>query len=271
MADPIRCLNEAGVAHFKNFVTSLRAGTDATIPYALLTSEDNSFPLETPVSVERKSVDNWFEFGRYLQHTLKPLNRRDISLKDGLWNWLALYYFDELCPKSNGKLKPLDPAVYILSTPFNYQRYYRHLVRTPWLAVSDHGNFAKVLLATQASHSEIAEQLGANQDIFGNPKIIASAYKLYFDETTQKPKRGAAGKGAGSARRLRQIIRQLSLTYDLQGCTSAQFLQLLPKEFDKFKIKTEESLKTSASKPKGWKKLLNKLSPSTPAGGAQNI
>ncbi|HEY3770730.1 MAG TPA: hypothetical protein VGN44_18795, partial [Candidatus Angelobacter sp.] len=63
-------------------------------------------------------------------------------------------------------------------------------------------------------------------------------------------------------RRLTRIIGQLSLTYDLGQCTPAQFLQLLPKEFDKFKGK-EEDLEKKPQQKKGWKKLLDKLAPKT--------
>jgi hypothetical protein len=263
MASQIRCLNDFGVKQFSQFIESLRTGENNAIPYYLLTDDEASFPLAESVTVEKKIFPNRFEFGRYLQLILKPLDRRKISLNDALWNWLALYFFDELCPESNGKRNPLQAAVYVIEKPFNYLRYYRHIVRTPWLAVSDHGNFAKVLLSSQGTRSEIAEQLGATQDIFGNRVIIAGAYKLYFNEATQKPKRGTGGKLGGSPRRLTRIIGQLSLTYDLGQCTPTQFLQLLPREFDKFKGKEEDLEKKPQQKKKGWKKLLDKLAPKT--------
>ena len=45
-----------------------------------------------------------------------------------------------------GEFKTLAPGAYVLPARYDFQSYYRHLVRTPWLSVSDHGDRAKVLL-----------------------------------------------------------------------------------------------------------------------------
>jgi hypothetical protein len=102
----------------------------------------------------------------------------------------------------------------------------------PWLAVKEHGQHAKVLLITSGGgvRSDIGEQLGAQQFLFGNRTFIEAAYAMYFDESTQKPRRGAGGKGAGSARRLASIARQLELTYDVPTCGRNGFLCLLPRQ-----------------------------------------
>jgi hypothetical protein len=159
---------------------------------------------------------------------------RLISRNHGLWSWLALFYFDQLCKAdASGNRKPLEDAVYVLEERFSFRRYYRHAIRTPWMAVKEHGEHAKVLLLTsgKGTRTDINEQLGAYQHLFANKTIIASAYAMYFDVDQQKPRRGAGGKGGGSARRLASIARQLELTYDLQECTPTKFLGLLPREF----------------------------------------
>jgi hypothetical protein len=159
---------------------------------------------------------------------------RLISRNHGLWSWLALFYFDQLCKAdAAGNRKPLEDAVYVLEERFSFRRYYRHAIRTPWMAVKEHGEHAKVLLLTsgKGTRTDINEQLGAYQHLFANKTIIASAYAMYFDKEQQKPRRGAGGKGGGSARRLANIARQLELTYDLQECSPSKFLTLLPREF----------------------------------------
>ena len=47
-------------------------------------------------------------------------------------------------------------------------------------------------------------------------------------------KRGAAGKGAGSARRFVRIIRQYQMTYDLNSMNGKEIVELLPYEFAKW-------------------------------------
>jgi hypothetical protein len=185
--------------------------------------------------------------GAYLADVLKPLDRHQISRDHRLWNWLALYFFDSICrAEADGTRKLLRQELYVLDSKYNYLRYYKHLVRTPWLAVLDHGENAKILFAnSRGVRSDIEETLTASQQVLGNSTIISAACKLYFDPITEKPKRGAAGKTAGSPRRLTAVIQQLELTYDIQSCTAQQFLDLLPQEFNKFKVSKKISSKES--------------------------
>jgi hypothetical protein len=238
MSDHLRVLNEAGIAQFSEYLARLRSGAKEAPPFALLTDENTSIEAPGEVVLDRRTFSNPFEFGTYLSAALEPLDRREISYNHALWTWLALYFFEQICPAdATGARAPLEDAVYILQKKFNHQRYYRHLVRTPWLAVLEHGPNARVLLITtgRGSRSDIFEQLVSRQGIFGNATVIAGAQLLYYDPVTARPKRGAGGKGAGSPRRLVSVIQQLDLTYDLRTCTVDQFLTLLPAEFDKFK------------------------------------
>lgn len=238
MSDLLRVLNIAGIEGFTNYLQSLRNGSMAQPPFHLLTDDATSDPLDVDIPVEQQNFGDSFAFGKYLVATLKPLPRTEIAFNHALWSWLALYYFDQICPTLEGKRTVLEDAVYVLADTYNHRRYYRHLVRTPWLAVEENGDCAKVLLKNRGSgkRSDIFEQLAARQTIFGNKTIIAGAYKLYFDETAGLPKRGAGGKGAGSPRRLVSFIQQIDLTYDLMACTPDQFIGLLPKEFAKFQV-----------------------------------
>jgi hypothetical protein len=238
MSDLLRVLNEAGIDGFSNYLQSLRDGSIAPPPFHLLTDDQTSDPIDSDVVLQQQTFSDSFAFGEYLAGTLKHMNRTEMVFNHALWSWLALYFFDQVCPEVNGKRSVLEDAVYILADTFNHRRYYRHLVRTPWLAVEENGPCAKVLLKTRGGgkRSDIFEQLAARQTIFGNKTIIAGAYKLYFDEIAELPKRGASGKGPGSPRRLVSFIQQIDLTYDLMACTADQFIGLLPKEFAKFQV-----------------------------------
>lgn len=230
----IRTLNPEGLAKFSEYLAALRGDPKLAPPMAILNDGLYSDPFEPEVHIEVQELANAHDLGTYLNHVLADCEDRLISRNHALWSWLALLYFDQLCkPDAEGKRKPLEEAVYVLEQRFSFRRYYRHAVRTAWLAVKEHGEQAKVLLLTsgRGTRTDIGEQLGAYQHLFANKTIIGSAYAMYFDQQAQKPKRGAGGKGAGSARRLANIARQLELTYDLQDCPLAKFLALLPREF----------------------------------------
>lgn len=237
MTDCVRILNDSGIEGFRAYLQKLRVGAKDPTPTWLLTDSSTSIALTPSIEIEHKSFASRFDFGQYLSATLAPLGRRSISHHHALWTWLSLYYFDELClAQPDGARKVLEDAVYLLPARYNHQRYYRHIARTSWLAVSDHGENAKVLLSGvgRGSRSDIFEQIASRQGMLGNQTIVAGAFELYFDKATGKSKRGAGGKGAGSPRRLAAIVQQLELTYDLAACSASQLLELLPKEFDRF-------------------------------------
>lgn len=230
----VRVLNAEGLAKFSEYLGELRTDPAKAPPFDLLSDGRYSDPFDPQVTIEPRSFASAFDIGEYMMKVFAACEDRLISRNNGLWSWLALYYFDQLCkPDAAGNRKPLEDAVYVLEERFSFRRYYRHVVRTPWLAVKEHGEYAKVLLITsgKGTRTDINEQLGAYQHLFANKTIITSAYAMYFDNDQQKPRKGAGGKSGGSARRLASIARQLELTYDLQECTPAKFLTLLPREF----------------------------------------
>jgi hypothetical protein len=237
VSDLLRRLNSDGIAAFGAYLQSLRDGGNDAPPFSLLTDPAFLDDFGSAIQLDRQPFADSYALGVYLQTALASLDRRQIPYDHALWTWLALYFFDQICPEADGRRNVLEDAIYILAEKFNHQRYYRHLIRTPWLAVADNGDKAKIILQTKAGgkRSDIFEQIVSRQRIFGNPTVIGGAYKLYYDVTTQAPKRGASGKGAGSSRRLVTFIQQIDLTYDLRACTPDEFLNLLPAEFDRYK------------------------------------
>lgn len=244
MTQYLRVLNSDGLILFKEFLARVREGSTETPPYGILNEEAYSNSIETEIEIKKIAFDDRYALGQYLAEVLLSLDRYQISRNHCLWNWLALFYFDAICKKeTDGSRKLLREEVYILGEKYDYLRYYKHLVRTPWLAVLDHQENAKVLFVnSRGTRSDIEETLTASQQVLGNKTIIAAAYALYFDPKSSKPKRGAAGKSGGSPRRLTSFIQQLTLTYDIQSCSPEQFLKLLPAEFEKFNKKISISV-----------------------------
>lgn len=233
----VRVMNSEGLVKFAEYLAELRTVPSKAPPFDILTDGRYSDPFDPSVTIEQRLFASAYDIGVYMAEVFENCQDRLISRNNGLWSWLSLFYFDQLCkPDADANRKALEEAVYVLEDRFSFRRYYRHGIRTPWMAVKEHGEYAKVLLVTSGKgmRTDINEQLGAYQHIFANKTIIAAAYAMYFDTTQQKPRRGAGGKGGGSARRLASVARQLELTYDLQDCSPSKFLDLLPKEFKKW-------------------------------------
>jgi hypothetical protein len=249
MADDLRRLNETGMAQFAEY---LNEGAIGPQPLHLLSHPDTSEPLSVSIRLLQRNYSNRYEFGRDLTMQLGSLDPAKISNDRGLWTWLALYLFDQLCPPGPDGKRKLDKQYrYILSS--DYRHYYRHLVRTPWQLNRDHGpNSRFLLLATNEGadplrrHGDILEQLGGTQSIIRSRPIITEASCLHSDPLSGRPRKGAAGKGGGSIRRFARVLRQLDLTFDPEFMPPGGLSAILPVEFD------------------GWKKSVARAASSSP-------
>lgn len=251
MTEPLRRLTDEGINLFRSYLERIRNGAKDEPPFDLLTNPVFSEPvaggITLPDNLPEDVLGDRFRFGFWLTDLLAPLQQNTLPRDYRLWNWFSLRFFNQLCPAGgDGIRRPRREEAYVLDAEFSHTKYYRHLVRMAWMAVSLHGEYGKILLKPRsadgpplAGSGEIVEQLASRQSLFGNARLIEGAYRLYFDEDEQRPRRGAGGSGAGSPRRLATIVQQLDLTYDLRNCTPEQFISLLPKEFNRWKPATE--------------------------------
>jgi hypothetical protein len=161
----------------------------------------------------------------------------NIESDQGLWTWLSLFYFDELYPPAaRVRRKPGERARWILNT--SGRRYYRHLLAGPFLIYKSHRDNpdrAMVLLCGPlADPGEIVAQIASRQEIVTNRGLMEAAKMLYYDSSNRKPKRGAASKTKGAARRFADVMNQFDVTWDLYSLEAADVIRLLPDEFSRF-------------------------------------
>jgi hypothetical protein len=156
--------------------------------------------------------------------------------RNGVWAWLAFVMRDELYPRrADGKRKLGEVHRWYPAELNDFQKGQRHLVRMPVILLNSFGDDADHLLCGDPSKpGELREQLTSQQDMF-HPTIQAAARQLYFDDETGGLRRGAGGKGAGSARRFAKLRQQLDVTWDLFAISPEQLVAKLPREFDRFK------------------------------------
>lgn len=231
-------LREAGLDLFADYLARAKMGESQTPPFHLLSDADSSVAFSDDIEIDpQRGFPNRMACASYLDSVLEglpPGADRDV----GMWAWLSLLYFDQLCPTGkNGQRKIGEQARYI-PAPNAFQRFYRHLLLGPYLVFRAHRDCpttAGALLASSLdAPGDIVEQLASRQELVSNPAVMGVATKLYMD-VKGNLKRGAGSKGAGSPRRLVDIVNQFDLTYDLYAMSDQQLLDLLPREFDKFR------------------------------------
>lgn len=154
----------------------------------------------------------------------------------GIWAWLAFVLRDDLYPVDKAGVRKVGEVWrWYPSDPGDWQKAQRHLVRMPVVLLGTFGDAVDHLLCGKPSVlPEVREQLLGQQDmLFRN--FQEAARKLYFDDDKGTVKKGVGGKGAGSPRRLRDLRRQLDVTWNIFDLEPDEIVELLPNEFDRFK------------------------------------
>src|SRR5262249_50272632 len=124
----LRRLNNQGIERLSGFLDSLTTPAPQTPPYEILEDAVTSKELSVEIEVEKRTFASRIEVARYLDERFGDAESRSIERDHGVWAWLALWFFDMLCPPGrDGVRKPGARARWIPEVN-NFRRYYRHLL-----------------------------------------------------------------------------------------------------------------------------------------------
>lgn len=231
-------LNPAGLNTFAAYMESLKQGAAHQAPTGLLSSPENTELLPVDLEVEPRDFATRFEAAEYLHQRFVTVGLVDAERDAGMWAWLSFFYFDSVCPVGPGGVRKPGASARHIPEVGNFQRYYRHLLAGPYRIYRTHRadpERAMALLCQPLdSPGDVVEQLASRQELVTNPGVIGLATKLYVDMTSRRPKRGAGGKGGGSARRLSDVLEQFDLTWDLYAASADELASVMPREFARF-------------------------------------
>jgi hypothetical protein len=237
MGDQIRVLTEIGIQKFRGYLAELRNGLTREPPAEVMTDPSCSSIVMKGLEVENCIFNSKLEVAKYLYEKFQMLPQLQLEENVGLWSWLSLHYFDQLCPADNfGGRNPGQDSRHILD--IGYRLYYYHLLFGPYHIYRLHGERAPLLLSSPLYEtSKYYLELSARQGFITNKGVIEAASLLYFDPVSGKPKRGAAvtTRKPGTLLRFIDVVQQLDLTYDLYSITGEEVLNLLPSEFEEWR------------------------------------
>lgn len=236
----IRKLTDEGVEAFRQYLDDLRAGSGDEPPRHLLTDPKASRAVHGAGGVSQRTFQSRLDAALYLDTALEGIDADEAESGIGLWTWLSLFYFHEVCPAdASGHRSPGSDYRHILLP--DYRRGHRHLLAGAYLVYSVFGlgeALAALLLCSRVSaENQFCKELAGRQNFITNRGILSAARQLYFNPLTGQPKRGSqAKKGVpGTLQRFIRVIQQLDVNYDLYSMTGAQIVGLLPTEFDPWK------------------------------------
>jgi len=235
----LRRFTENGSRRFEDFLDLLSDDPPPSVPRKLLKNDDATEVIEPAVELDESIIfESRLKCAEYLHNNLQVLGMHGVDSDVGMWSWLALFYFDQLCPEHpDGSRSPGKRSRWVLVGE-NHRLYYRHLLAGPYRIYRAHASSPEdafvVLRGPLNIPGELVEQLSSSNRFVSNVGILGAARSLYVNDRGGV-KRGAASKGPGSARRLVEVLNQFDLTYDLYAMNQKDLLGLLPEEFDRFK------------------------------------
>lgn len=248
MALVLRSLNRLGLERFRAYLDKLRAGEALPVPVRLLEDSASTSELPLEIEIELRTFANRLELGRYLTALLAPLGP-DLTDRDaGLWAWISLFYFDQVCPtEPNGLRYPGKDYRHI--PEFAHRQRHRHLLFGPYQVYRRHAERSALLLTGALdTESGVYHEIVSRRDLIGNPGVIDAALALYYDAQRGRPKAGAQGSlhNPGTVRRFVRVLQQLDVTYDIYGLSGEQLLELLPPEFDVWRTAEREQARAAS-------------------------
>ena len=229
----LRKLNARGIAAFREYLRSIRAGSEFQSNPALLYVDEFSSPIQPRIEIAPRRFSSKLDAAVYLNNALQPVEAPGLTSDAGLWAWLALYYFDQLSPiGADGKRRPREDYHYITGGAGSWV-HERHLLAGPYRIYRMHGERARLLLHPAVhQHGTFIYDLSFHRDLITNRGLLTAIDMLYWNPRTKRPKRGATtSTRPGNLRRLIAVLQQLDLNYDLYGMRAAEILSLLPDEF----------------------------------------
>jgi hypothetical protein len=235
----LRTLTDDGVAEFARYLAALKADPKLPPPFDLLLDKKRSAAVPGRIAIEDRVFASRFDLAAYLNDRLADQSIPNLDRHVGLWTWLTLFYFDQLCPTNGrGERKAGSASSYIPMLHDN-RRYYRHLLYGPFAIFRLHSSYQDSLFAVlidplDVGTSEIYRMFIENSQILASVNAVRVANRLYLDEHRRKLKRGSGAKTNGGIRRYIDYMQQINLTYDIHSLGYDVLVNILPREFQPF-------------------------------------
>ena len=236
----LRRFNDDGIARVRQVLPEIEKTGNLDVS-ALIADEKLTIAIPELDSVDLdpdRTFQTTFAFCEYFHSLMKdhhPLNyRTDV----GFWTWLAMVYLKQLVKiNADGCVQAGDRSRFCYEAQ-SHMLAHRHLLASAYnfyLQYYDDLKVCRLLLQKDLNvYTMLSEELLSRQSVLYNKGFMMVADRLYYDEATDRPKKGCT-VGPGSIRRLIALIDQLGMTRDFfEGDDATEFIALLPKEFERF-------------------------------------
>ena len=235
----VRRFTDEGMVALHEWLDALDSTPTKSARFGRIEEETITEPIGLAAHLDHREFSSRLELGAYIANTLAGVANLDVTRDPRLWSWVAVFYFDQLCPHSgDGSLRPGERARWVPAMT-DWRKYYRHLVAGPYSIYMAHRDAPHRVMAVLSNPvdqpGELYEQLASRMELATSPTIMELATRLYVEPESGRLRRGAATKGPGGARRLADVLSQFDLSWDLRSISTDSLLDMLPIEFDQYR------------------------------------
>jgi len=235
----LREFNAAGIEAFRDFLENARQNPATPVPTELLTNDALTTEVQPTVDVEQRRFATRAGAAEYLATLLSSVDSGSAAKNGGLWTWIALFFFDQVCPAKNGRRDVKNDYRYIFE-PDNPRHFYRHILFIAWRVITIAPTHNRLFLSGSVSSlDQVTAEVMKRLYLTRIPCIFEVLERLYWDEKRGRARAGivtrAVVKPGDLIHRLPLRIRQLEMTYDLQSLTADKLIELLGDEFQRWK------------------------------------
>ncbi len=232
----VRCLTTKGVSEFARYLEQLRSHGSLSPPINILTNPLYSTPCTLgDVPIELRDFSSRREFADYINQKFLKAGIYSDADEQGMWEWLSLFYFDTVCPISEGgERKPGVDGRHLLEDPDALRRY-RHLLRSPYMLWRRYngglkGELDLILSDKLPVHGIAATHLVERLRLIASPGALIAASRLYTNPISGKPKYGYSHEENG-LRAYCKFLNNLPDCFDLAEMSADTIMALLPDTF----------------------------------------
>ena len=224
-------------------------------PSALQTDPEATEEVRPTIEIEQRNFGSRYAVGEYFYNLFKDSGLTEIERDRGLWAWLSLFYFEELCPAdAKGRRKPGRRERWFL-VPTS-RRFYLHQLAGPYQVYRAHADDPAVTLGLPCGPFNIIprvyEEVAESPTLIASHAVVETATRLYYNPNAGTIRRNRSGKGG--PRRLVGVLAQFYVTWDISSLSTEDVWSLLPDEFSDLKKMYDpnlfESLRSRSSLPR---------------------
>jgi hypothetical protein len=232
----LRRFTDSGIEQFRIFLAKARENANVLVPVELLEDDAHTEVVDPEIEIEDQSFATRADAATYFHAKLAVLNADDVNSDSGMWSWLSLYYFDQVCPVMNGRRTVRNDYTYIYEAGV-MRHFYRHLLYVAWRIKQIAPTHNRLFLHSKVHvMDKVTTEVMKRLYLTRIPAIFEAIDRLYWNETSRGPRTSIVNPRKREmpgdlTTRLPIRLRQLEKTYDLYSLSADQLLELLGEEF----------------------------------------